>query len=575
MIKKDAKGLTLLELLVAMSIFTIVIFIGYKVMDQSAKSVKDQGNINKGQLTMNDMNEYLTKDLEQATSIKLLLDGVEIADTKPVKDEKNDELQSKVIDLIEPKLNDKNIELFKYEYIVRDNSNSESNEDYVKYLTEVKKEGGNTKYSVSRIDKDGVKIDFMSSQVLTENKLPFLIVGNNSYEVTMKYNGKNNKMISHVFNVTSRYLLAGDEINGDNDETPMIPIIPIPKPPNPEEITPSGSTAIGFWTADESKCVKNNLYTWIKYNNEFDDDYGTQGTEKNVFDINANLSSNDKPSANDNSGKIFSHIDNKYNWSASAEATGIKANSIKSIMVYVQGFTTLDTFKDYGHLIQNLTIYQGPGRITGNSTNGWKLYGGNTENSGTWFEATLSTNNKEQNFNINGKLSIDKSKVSSGYALIVYDKSDDIDVPEVPTEEGDIVFEFTRNKNIVNMKMEVTVGETPQKSDEKRSENSTHNVTALIKTDDQNGIHITGMGDISSKDPNFRNVKGAEIKLIGNIRVTGFNVDHIFSNESLSSNLSKEIYFPRPAQYGLRFNNVHFDKLLDNQTGKIVINLIY
>jgi len=58
MIKKNSKGFTLLELLVSMVIFTTVIFIGYKIIDKSTQSVKDQGNTNKGQLTMNDMNKY-------------------------------------------------------------------------------------------------------------------------------------------------------------------------------------------------------------------------------------------------------------------------------------------------------------------------------------------------------------------------------------------------------------------------------------------------------------------------------------------------------------------------------------
>ena len=41
-----------------------------------------QININKGQSNMNDINEYLTKDLEQTTSIELKIDGVVVADTK-------------------------------------------------------------------------------------------------------------------------------------------------------------------------------------------------------------------------------------------------------------------------------------------------------------------------------------------------------------------------------------------------------------------------------------------------------------------------------------------------------------
>ena len=69
MIKRNNKGFTLLELLISIFILTTVIFIGYRVINKSTIDIKNQSNINKGQLTMNDMNEYLTKDLEQASSI--------------------------------------------------------------------------------------------------------------------------------------------------------------------------------------------------------------------------------------------------------------------------------------------------------------------------------------------------------------------------------------------------------------------------------------------------------------------------------------------------------------------------
>ena len=63
MIKRNNKGFTLLELMISIFILTIVIFIGYRVINKSTIDIKNQSNINQGQLTVNDMNEYLTKDL--------------------------------------------------------------------------------------------------------------------------------------------------------------------------------------------------------------------------------------------------------------------------------------------------------------------------------------------------------------------------------------------------------------------------------------------------------------------------------------------------------------------------------
>ena len=55
MIKRNNKGFTLLELLISIFILTTVIFLGYRVINKSTIDIKNQGNINQGQLTVNDM----------------------------------------------------------------------------------------------------------------------------------------------------------------------------------------------------------------------------------------------------------------------------------------------------------------------------------------------------------------------------------------------------------------------------------------------------------------------------------------------------------------------------------------
>ena len=69
--KFNNKGFTLLELIVAMSILTVIILVGYKIFNKYSILMHTQVKINKGQLNMNTINEYLTKDLEQSESVFL------------------------------------------------------------------------------------------------------------------------------------------------------------------------------------------------------------------------------------------------------------------------------------------------------------------------------------------------------------------------------------------------------------------------------------------------------------------------------------------------------------------------
>lgn len=111
MLKKNNKGFTLLELLIAI---TTVIFIGYKVIDKVTIDSKNQGNINRGRLTMNNINEYLTKDLEQTTSIEFRIYVDWEADTKL-------EEENSKIEILNRLLGNKS---FTYEYKLRFNDDN-------------------------------------------------------------------------------------------------------------------------------------------------------------------------------------------------------------------------------------------------------------------------------------------------------------------------------------------------------------------------------------------------------------------------------------------------------------------
>lgn len=80
--KINSKGFTLVEIIVAISIMGIVTSVGYNTLNTTNRSIVDQQVINNGQMDVNLVNKYLTKDLEQCrkligpTNIDELPEGV-------------------------------------------------------------------------------------------------------------------------------------------------------------------------------------------------------------------------------------------------------------------------------------------------------------------------------------------------------------------------------------------------------------------------------------------------------------------------------------------------------------------
>lgn len=222
MIKRHNKGFTLLELLISIFILTTVIFLGYRVINKSTIDIKNQGNINKGQLTINDMNEYLTKDLEQASSIALFLDDKKLVDTS-IEEQKNSLNNQQLEAEFTKYLNDTKSSLltnnkFTYSYRIRFKEDEESTNDIFSriYSVEMIKDNkDNCRYSISREETNGISISFITNEILKEEELPFSVEGNSPYEVSLGYNGKNNKFEKYKFTVASRLYAANTGNEGD------------------------------------------------------------------------------------------------------------------------------------------------------------------------------------------------------------------------------------------------------------------------------------------------------------------------------------------------------------------------
>ena len=219
--KFNNKGFTLLELIVAMSILTVIILVGYKIFNKYSILMHTQVKINKGQLNMNTINEYLTKDLEQSESVFLSIDQ----DSEQQKEDlsKIDQEFSKLI-------NDAKNNSFKYVYTI--NSKDKSKNSYYEVFLIYK--NNEYRYSIKRIDSNST-ISLINEEIIKDkSKPPFTIKGNNPYEVSMQYNGKYGKVVSHKFEVASRYVVA---IGGDNTEESTPPNEDnIQKPPEDDDI---------------------------------------------------------------------------------------------------------------------------------------------------------------------------------------------------------------------------------------------------------------------------------------------------------------------------------------------------
>lgn len=419
--KKNNKGFTLLELLISIFILTTVIFLGYKVINKSTIDIKNQGNINKGQLTVNDMNEYLTKDLEKASNVVL--------ESKYINQQQNIITNKNLDDAFKIYSGDKTFD-YKYKIFSKEGNEESISATYQVNIT--KKDENNYKYTIVRTDEiNKVSITFINDEIIDivtlDKKIPFEISLSSPYKVSLGYNGKDNKFVRHEFTVDYRLQILPPTI----DE-----ILP---PPGGSNNNMKFNT-IGFWTADSTKKTQDNLYTWVSSETEIiKDAYADQQNGKNDnFNIEGYVKYNNNTFTGSYIG--YNEIKSDTEWQGQVKDISIGSKKIIDIYIYVSKDTKLKDFKIESNEAK-ITI----DKKTLKSSDGITLEAG-------WHSCKIELNNNKEsllNFKFTGKLSIDKSKVSTGYAYVAYQKEDySSQGGDTSDLDGDLIYEITRNDKL-------------------------------------------------------------------------------------------------------------------------------
>ena len=174
-------------------------FIGYKIINGSNLMFKSQLNTTNNQVSINDFNKYISKDIQNSISVKgptfskLKSDGSEYTLNNI---EKDDEIE--------------------YIYTIETKKNGN-----VRYIVSIK----DNRYSISRKDLNNVTLNLIDNEkLLYEGNVlnaPLTIEsksGNDKlYYISLEYEGETNTEGKYNFEVASRYEDNNTEDNTDND----------------------------------------------------------------------------------------------------------------------------------------------------------------------------------------------------------------------------------------------------------------------------------------------------------------------------------------------------------------------
>ena len=310
--KNNNKGFTLIELIIAMSILSVVLVMGYNIINKSDLFMGSQQKITNNQSIANIVNTYLAQDIEESTSIST---------------------KSELVNN-------------KYNYIISKNSGS------VEYEVTLDKKKNKDVYSLLRTEGTS-SIEIVTDQ-LRSNDTPITIESNDggAYEVKISYT-ENNKAKEYKFSIFSRIGISSNDSNQGNTTDVIKPgVDEIPQ--LPEEIG-SNTHYIGFWMADPNIQKENNIYTWI--DNDFNK--GTSNQSKNTI-----------------RAEISPGYDNKNEYASinSTEVSGsiTRKSKVQKMSIYVSKGTKVEDFEiKNGQNDTSITVLE-----SGSSSNKLDLSGG-------------------------------------------------------------------------------------------------------------------------------------------------------------------------------------------------------
>ena len=191
---KNNEGFTLVELIVAISILGIVLTLGYGIINGYSRSMESQKHIFNIQSSINHINTYLTKDLEQARDFFGPLPEERESDQEYLL---NEELQQLVneVDI-------NNSKKYVYKIITKD-------DEEIFYEIVVMKSAHNYEYKIIRkASNTNIEILFNQPTYIenTNVQIPFIIDRKGlTYYIDLWYE-QYDKPKSYRFSASSRYL---------------------------------------------------------------------------------------------------------------------------------------------------------------------------------------------------------------------------------------------------------------------------------------------------------------------------------------------------------------------------------
>lgn len=508
--KRNSRGFTLMELLIAISILTLVISMGYKIINSVNLSTKNQQTIRTNQSSINLVNQYLTKDIEESISIS---SRNVITDSS-----------------------------YKYTIYNKDES--------IDYIIENSVHKGKEVYSLIRTSDRGT-VNIVENQE-RYNNTPFLInikEGSGVYEVLVNYKENKNQK-NYSFDVSSRInFIKNDATEPDIGEKPQIPTIP------PEVSV--NTKYIGFYTATpSSKTSTDKIGVWI-------DDYYKEGISsvKESYNISGNL-------------RPGNYGDSEYAQIENIRTDGYRdTTNMDNIMIYVSKGTKVEGFSidGNGDGDKKIDVISPNGNNMGNSDLTLEGY----DNDGKWYSCDID---RELNFfDIEGKLSIDKSKVNSGFVLLVYGEA------STELEDADIIIEYKRNMaegmnpgqlnmtNIIKVRSSVS---SYREVDENTNNTFNSTIQTLISNHSDGGYVRTRTEKGSEKTIN--NVYNKDLKKVKRMILTldgNISIDNVSGMREIIPNKQYELLISGTA---INFDrHINVSKLDKGNTGTLKVNLLY